>query len=89
MHIRQLLRKQNNLFRKYKNRDYNMEDKINLDRHRNITTNSILLAKETFLQRQGLKLSTPDTAQKTYWSILKSFFKQVQDTKNTTIVSQQ
>ena len=73
MHIRQLLRKQNNLFRKYKNRDYNMEDKINLDRHRNITTNSILLAKETFLQRQGLKLSTPDTAQKTYWSILKSF----------------
>ena len=71
--IRQLLKNQNKLFRKFKKRGFNEEDKINLERHRANTSNTILLAKEVYLKNQGKKLSNPETAQKTYWNIIKNF----------------
>ena len=70
--IRQLLRNQNKLFRKFKKRGFNEEDKNNLERHRANTSNTILLALEVYLKNQGKKLSNPETAQKTYWNIIKN-----------------
>ena len=72
-YIRKLLRKQNKLYRKFTRQGYTDEDKINLENHRIITSNSIILAKETYLKNQGVKLSSPETAKKTYWNILKNF----------------
>ena len=72
-HIKNLLRKQNNLYRKYKNNGFNPNDKLVLDNHRSICSQAIIRAKDNYLRREGDKLSDNSTAQKTYWKILNTF----------------
>ena len=52
---------------------FKADDKIVLERHRQICSDAILSAKENYLKQQGEKLSNPNTSQKTYWKIMNSF----------------
>ena len=71
--VKTLLRKQNRIYRKYKNNGYKNEDKIILDRLRNECFLAITNAKEKYLRNLGEKLADPTTGQKTYWKILNKF----------------
>ena len=71
--VKSMLRKQNRIYRKYKNNGYKNEDKIILDRFRNECFNAITNAKEKYLRHLGDKLADPTTGQKTYWKILNKF----------------
>ena len=71
--IRNRLRKQNELYRKYKYKGYLSSDKINLDTFRSDTANIIESTKEKYLMSQGVKLADQSTGQKTYWKIMNEF----------------
>ena len=71
--ITSLLRKQNKLFKKFRKNGFRNEDKIRLDGIRAECSNAILIAKETFLKRQGAKLSDPALGQKAYWKLFNTF----------------
>ena len=71
--MKNLLRKQNKIYRKYKNNGYKNEDRIILDRLRNGCFDAISNAQEEYLRKMGTKLADPTTGQKTYWKILNKF----------------
>ena len=71
--VKNLLRKQNKFYKKYKKNGYKTEDKDILDRIKEDSFQAIKKARETFLRKQGLKLADPNTGQKTYWKILNRF----------------
>ena len=71
--IKRIYRKQNILYRKYKNNGFKSDDRASLDAHRIICSQAVLNAKEKYLKEQGEKLANPNTAQKTYWKILNTF----------------
>ena len=68
--IKNLLMKQNKVFKKYKRNGYTNTDKVILDRLRKECSDAIASAKEKHLRDLGAKLSDPTTDQKTYWKIL-------------------
>ena len=71
--VKNLLRKQNKLFRKYKKNGYQNADKVNLDQVRTECCEAIKNAKEKHLKELGTKLANPTTGQKMYWKILNKF----------------
>ena len=71
--VKNLLRKQNKLYKKYRRNGYKSEDKEELETTRMECSDAIKNAKENFLKSQGAKLSDPNTGQKTYWNILNRF----------------
>ena len=71
--IRYRLKKQNKLYRKFRNNGYLTADKQNLDEYRTETATLIEKSKENFLINQGFKLTDQSTGQKTYWNILNQF----------------
>ena len=71
--IKNLLRNQNKVFKRYKKNGYNDGDKVAVDRLRNECQEAIKTAKENYLKNLGEKLADPATGQKTYWKILNKF----------------
>ena len=72
-HVKNLLKKQNKQYKKFRKNGYNDEDKIVLDQLKQECSYAIQSAKEKFLKDQGSRLSNPNTGQKTYWKILNGF----------------
>ena len=68
--IKNLLRKQNLIYKKYKKNGYKNEDKITLRRLRSECSEAIKNAREEHLRSLGEKLANPATGQKAYWKIL-------------------
>ena len=71
--VKNLLRKQNKIYKKYKKNGYKNEDKIIMDRLRIECSDAIKNAKEKYLLNLGVKLADPNTGQKVYWKILNKF----------------
>ena len=71
--IKKVLRKQNKVFKRYKNNGYKNEDKVVVDRLRNECQEAIVNAKEKYLEELGSKLADPNTGQKSYWKIMNKF----------------
>ena len=71
--VKNLLRKQNKLYKKFKKNGYKNDDKTILDSFRIECSEAIKNAKEKFLKDQGAKLADPTTGQKIYWKILNRF----------------
>ena len=71
--VKNLLRKQNKLYKKFRKNGYKNEEKKLLDKFRVECSEAIKNAKEKFLRSQGEKLANPTTGQKTYWKILNRF----------------
>ena len=62
--IKNLLRKQNKLYKKYKRNDFKSDDKISLENVKLESSTAISTANETFLIQQGQKLADTTTAKK-------------------------
>ena len=71
--VKNLLRKQNKFFKRYKGNGYKNEDKFILDRLRNECYEAINKSKEKYLTNLGARLGDPTTGQKSYWKILNKF----------------
>ena len=72
-HVKNLLKRQNKQYKKFRKNGYNNADKILLDQLKQECSYAIQSAKEKFLKDQGSRLSNPTTGQKTYWKILNRF----------------
>ena len=71
--IRQRLKKQNKLYRKFKYKGYLASDKKILDDYRSVTAELIESSKKKFLVDQGIRLTDQSSSQKTYWKIINQF----------------
>ena len=71
--VKNLLRKQHKIYKRYTKNNYKNEDKLILDHLRNECSLAIKSAKERYLIDLGAKLSDPTTGQKIYWKILNKF----------------
>ena len=71
--IKKMLRKQNKLFKKYKNNGYRQADKIHVERLKKECQDEIIKAKEKYYLNLGSKLADPSTGHKTYWKVLNKF----------------
>jgi hypothetical protein len=71
--VKNLLRKQNKIYKRYMRNGYKHEDKIIMDRLRNECSLAIKNAKEKYFTDLGAKLADPSTGQKIYWKILNKF----------------
>ena len=68
--IKSMLRKQNRIYRKYKNNGFREIDKEILDLSRKECTEAIENSKQNYLLQLGEKLAENQTGQKTYWKIV-------------------
>ena len=65
-----MLKKQNRIYKKYKNNGFREADKISLDLHRKECAEAIEKSKQNYLSKLGKKLTDQSTGQKTYWKII-------------------
>ena len=68
--IKSMLRKQNRIYRKYKNNGFREIDKEILDLSRKECAEAIEKSKHNYLLQLGEKLAETQTGQKTYWKIV-------------------
>ena len=68
--IKNLIRRQNKLYKKYKRNGFKDEDKIIVDTFRDECFLAINNSKETYLKNLGNKLIQETTGRKTYWKIV-------------------
>ena len=71
--VKNMLRKQNKIYKKYKRNGYKNEDKVIMDRLRNECFVAIESVKEKCLRDLGKRLADPTTGQNIYWKILKKY----------------
>ena len=68
--IRKMLKKQNRIYKKFKNNGFKEEDKVNLEAIRKECAEAIEMSKEKYLLNLGNKLCDNRTGQKSYWKIV-------------------
>ena len=68
--IKNLIRKQKNIYKKYRENGFKESDRIILDRIRNECFQKIAGSRDKFLKSLGTKLIDKSTGLKTYWSIV-------------------
>ena len=68
--IKNMLKKQNRIYKKYKNNGFREVDKVPLDLHRKECADTIERSKQNYLLKLGDKLADDSTGQKTYWKII-------------------
>ena len=68
--LKNMLNKQNRLYKNYKKHGFKPADKILVDTFRENCELSIQEAKKKYLNKLGNKLIDPNTSQKSYWKIL-------------------
>ena len=78
--LKNMLNKQNRLFKNYKRHGYKVDDKNRVDNFRNECEMAINKSKDDYLKTLGDKLINPNTSQKSYWKIINE---QMQCPKNT------
>ena len=71
--IKNLLKRQSKVFKRYKKNGYKNEDKVLVDQVKKDCQEAIENAKEKYLRDLGAKLADPTTGQKSYWKILNKF----------------
>ena len=68
--LKNMLNRQNRLFKNYKKHGYQLCDKIRVDTFRQECESEVLKAKEIYLEKLGNKLIDPTTSQKSYWKLI-------------------
>ena len=68
--LKNLLNRQNRLFKNFKKHGYRPCDKIRVDTFRNECELEVMKAKENYLKNIGNKLIDPATSQKSYWKLV-------------------
>ena len=68
--IKNMLKKQNRIYRKYKKNGFREVDRVQLDIYRKQCTETIEKSKQNYLRILGDKLADKYTGQKTYWKIV-------------------
>ena len=68
--IKNMLGKQNPIYRKYKNNGFRGVDKVPLDLYRNECAEAIEKSKQNYLAKLSAKLADNCTGQETYWKIV-------------------
>ena len=68
--IKNMLKKQNRIYKKYRKNGFKEIDKIPLDLYRKECAVAIAKSKQDYLCKLGNKLSNNCTGQKTYWKII-------------------
>ena len=68
--IKNMLKKQNRIYKKYKNNGFKEVDKVSLDLYRKECAEEIEKSKQNYLSKLGAKLADNSTGQKTYWKIV-------------------
>ena len=68
--IKNMLKKQNRIYKKYKNNGFKEVDKVSLDLYRKVYAEEIEKSKQNYLSKLGAKLADNSTGQKTYWEIV-------------------
>ena len=68
--IKNMLRKQNRIYKKYKRNGFREVDKIPLDLCRKECDEEIENSKQNYILKLGIKLADRTTGQKTYWKIV-------------------
>ena len=71
--VKNLLRKQNKIYKKLKKNGYKNEDKLILDRLKNECFDAITKAKEKFYKELGNKLADSATGQNIYCKIMNKY----------------
>ena len=65
-----MLKKQNRIYKKYKNKGFKEVDKVSLDLYGKECAEAIEKSKQNYLSKLGAKLADSRTGQKTYWKIV-------------------
>ena len=68
--LKNMLNKQNRLFRNFKRHGYKLDDKNRVDNFRKECEMAINKSKEDYLKNLGDKLINPNTSQKSYWKMV-------------------
>ena len=68
--IKSMLKKQNRIYKKYKNNGFRELDKVPLDLYRKECAEAIEISKKNYLLKLGGKLADNNTGQKSYWKIV-------------------
>ena len=68
--IKNMLKRQNRIYKKYKNNGFGDTDKITLDIYRKQCAEAIEKSKQSYLCKLGNKLADNRTGQKSYWKIV-------------------
>ena len=71
--IKALIEKKNNLFKSYMDNGRLAVDRFRLQKAGADLINIIKSSRENFYNNLGKKLNDPNTSNKTYWSIIKTF----------------
>ena len=64
--IKDMLKKQNRIYKNYKNTGFKEVDKVSLDLYRKECAEAIEKSKQNYLSKLGAKLADNSTGQKTY-----------------------
>ena len=65
-----MLKKQNRIYKTYKNNGFKEVDKVSLDLYRKECAEKIEKSKQNYLSKLGAKLADNSTGQKTCWKIV-------------------
>ena len=65
-----MLKKQNRIYKNYKNNGFKEVDKVSLGLYRKECAEAIEKSKQNYLSKLGAKLADNSTGQKTYWKIV-------------------
>ena len=68
--LKNMLNKQNRLFKNYERHGYKVDDKNRVDSFRKECEMAINKSKEDYLKKLGDKPVNPNTSQKSYWKII-------------------
>ena len=68
--IKNLMRRQNSFYKKYKRNGYKLEDKVKVDKFRDECFQAINMSKHNYLTDLGNKLIDKNTGRKTFWKIV-------------------
>ena len=79
--LKNMLNKQNRLFKNYKRHGYKVDDKNRVDNFCKECEMAINNSKEDYLKKLGDKLINPNTSQKSYWKIINRLMNKCKATK--------
>ena len=68
--LKNMLNKQNRMFKNYKKHGFKPCDKLFVDKFREDCESKIQIAKSNYLNKLGNRLVDPNTSQKSYWKII-------------------
>ena len=80
--MKNLLKRQNRMFKNFKRHGYRNEDKIRVENFRKECNLAVQAVKDKYLEGLGRKLTDPRTSQKLYWKIINTLLNKNKVPKN-------